>query len=92
MQAGARRGGPRSGAGLWRWVSGVSLSIYWLEAMFGRSRLRLEGQGYIVRGDRWRPTIPFGDARFAVGASIADGQVVTGRAVVGGPMDWTDLL
>lgn len=66
----------------------AALLVYWLEAMFGRWRLRryLLAQGTVLTVARWQPSIPFRNARFAIEATN-DGHPLQGIAVVGGP--WT---
>jgi hypothetical protein len=66
----------------------VGVPIYWLEAAWGRAKLRdrLAGDGWTLVEARWRPAFPLRQARFAVEVD-RDGQRVRGTARVGG--SWT---
>ena len=69
-------------------LGGLSFAMHWLEAMYGRARLRryLARNGWTLRSLRWRPTWPLRQVRFHVEVE-RDGDRRSGTALLGG--DWS---
>jgi hypothetical protein len=69
------------------WVALVAMAaaVYWLEAIYGRRRLRrfVAQQGWVLRTASWRPLIPFRQVRFHVEVE-QEGQLRRGTARLGG--------